>query len=138
LNVSHCSLYGNTPFEILTVGDGSPVLSYSNIAGGYAGEQNQDADPLFNQPGYWEYDLHADQIVLLENDELHWIQGDYHLQSEAGRWDADHLEWVFDSASSPCMDGGDPNMPVGDESEANSSVINMGAYGGTHHASKSL
>ncbi len=43
----------------------------------------------------------------------------------------------MDAATSPCIDAGDPNSPVGDEPQPNGGRINMGAYGGTAEASKS-
>jgi len=43
----------------------------------------------------------------------------------------------LDDVTSPCIDAGDPNSPVGDEPEPNGGRINMGAYGGTEEASKS-
>jgi predicted outer membrane repeat protein len=62
---------------------------------------------------------------------------DYHLKSQAGRWDLVSESWVVDDVTSPCIDAGDPNCPVGDETEPNGGRINMGAYGGTSEASKS-
>lgn len=64
--------------------------------------------------------------------------GDYHLKSQAGRWDPNSQIWVRDDVTSPCIDAGDPNGPVGDELEPNGGVVNMGAYGGTVEASMSL
>jgi hypothetical protein len=46
--------------------------------------------------------------------------------------------WVLDQLSSLCIDAGDPNSPVGAEPLPNGGRINMGAYGGTEQASKSL
>ncbi|HCO97061.1 MAG TPA: hypothetical protein DIU00_24495 [Phycisphaerales bacterium] len=66
-----------------------------------------------------------------------WVDGDYHLKSEAGRWDPYSESWVVDDVTSPCIDAGDPNSPVGDEPEPNGGIINMGAYGGTAEASMS-
>jgi len=63
--------------------------------------------------------------------------GDYHLKSQAGRWNPDILRWVRDMVSSPCIDAGDPTSPVGNELFPNGGVLNMGAYGGTVEASKS-
>jgi hypothetical protein len=45
---------------------------------------------------------------------------------------------VIDDVTSPCIDAGDPNTPIGDELFPNGGVVNMGAYGGTAEASKSL
>jgi hypothetical protein len=44
---------------------------------------------------------------------------------------------VFDEVTSPCIDVGNPNMPVCAEPEPNGDIINMGAYGGTPEASMS-
>lgn len=64
-------------------------------------------------------------------------EGDYHLKSQAGRWDPDSASWVADDVTSPCVDAGDPNSPIGHEPFPNGGIINMGAYGGTAEASKS-
>jgi len=63
--------------------------------------------------------------------------GDYHLKSQAGRWDASEGRWVKDDTTSPCIDAGDPMTPIGREPFPNGGIINMGFYGGTTEASKS-
>jgi hypothetical protein len=63
--------------------------------------------------------------------------GDYHLKSQAGRWDANEGRWTKDDVTSPCIDAGDPASPIGLEPFPNGGIINMGAYGGTEEASKS-
>jgi hypothetical protein len=63
--------------------------------------------------------------------------GDYHLKSQAGRWDPKIKTWVKDDVTSPCIDAGDPASPIGYEPFPNGGIINMGAYGGTAEASKS-
>ena len=94
------------------------TVSYSNIRGGWSGEggHNISVDPLFANPE----------------------SGEYHLKSQAGRFDPNSESWVIDQTSSPCIDAGDPNSSVGDEPEPNGGRINMGAYGGTVEASMSL
>ncbi|HCO93753.1 MAG TPA: hypothetical protein DIU00_07365 [Phycisphaerales bacterium] len=123
--------------------DGSIVnISYSNIQGGQAsifdpcdtviwGEGNIDVDPDFVQEGYWT------QPSPRNPNSSVWIEGDYHLKSEAGRWDSVSESWVTDNVTSPCIDAGDSNIPVGDEPDPNGGRINMGAYGGTAEAGKS-
>jgi predicted outer membrane repeat protein len=91
-----------------------------------------DVIPCFVDPGYWDPNGTVDD----PNDDF-WVEGDYHLKSQAGRWDPNSESWVKDDVTSPCIDTGDPNSPVGDEPEPNGSRINMGAYGGTTEASKS-
>jgi hypothetical protein len=62
---------------------------------------------------------------------------DYHLKSQAGRWDPVSQSWVQDDITSPCIDTGDPDTEIESEPSPNGDIINMGAYGGTEKASKS-
>jgi len=62
---------------------------------------------------------------------------DYHLKSQAGRWNPNTESWFTDAVTSPCIDAGDPLSPIGQEAFPNGGIINMGAYGGTVEASKS-
>ncbi|MEZ5336502.1 MAG: right-handed parallel beta-helix repeat-containing protein, partial [Methanolobus sp.] len=60
---------------------------------------------------------------------------DFHLKSTYGRWTGS--SWATDSASSPCIDAGDPDSNYGNERENNGNKINIGAYGNTNEASLS-
>jgi len=114
-------------------GGGSTVeVDYSSIRNGWPGTGNIDADPCFAAPGHWDPNGTADD----PNDDF-WVEGDYHLKSQAGRWDPNSQSWVIDDVTSPCIDAGDPNSPIGYEPFPNGGRINMGAYGGTAEASKS-
>jgi hypothetical protein len=106
--LANCIVY----FNNASIVGGATAVTYSDIQGGWTGQGNLDADPLF--------------------------AGDYHLQSTAGRWDPLIQDWVQDDAASPCIDAGDPAAPVLDEPAPNGGRINVGAYGGTAEASKSL
>ena len=66
-----------------------------------------------------------------------YVRGDYHLKSQAGRWDPKSQSWVQDDVTSPCIDAGDPETPIGFEPFPNGGIVNMGVYGGTAEASKS-
>ena len=96
--------------------DSTPIVTYSNVWWGYTGTGNIDEDPLFVDAA----------------------NGDYHLKSEAGRWDGDLQEWVVDDVTSPCIDAGSPNSEYCRELWPHGGRINMGAYGGTNEASMSL
>jgi predicted outer membrane repeat protein len=89
-------------------------------------------NPLFMSDGYWDPNGTPDK----PGDDF-WVDGDYHLKSQAGRWDPNSQNWVQDDVTSPCIDAGDPNDPIGDEPFPNGGRINMGDYGGTAEASKS-
>jgi predicted outer membrane repeat protein len=95
---------------------------------------NIDAAPCFAALGYWDTNGTSDE----PNDDL-WVDGDYHLKSQAGRWDTNPPsgDWVQDDVTSPCIDAGDPMSPIGLEPFPNGGRVNMGAYGGTAEASKS-
>jgi hypothetical protein len=96
------------------------------------GQGNIAADPCFADAGYWDPNGTPDD----PNDDF-FIEGDYHLRSQAGRWDPISESWVRDDVTSPCIDAGDPNSPIGQEPFPNGGRVNMGAYGGTGEASKS-
>ncbi len=59
---------------------------------------------------------------------------DFHLQSTAGSWHGG--AWTPDAADSPCIDAGNPADPVLVETAPHGNRINLGAFGGTAHASK--
>jgi hypothetical protein len=99
---------------------------------------NIDANPCFAKLGYWA-DINDPNIIVEPDDpNAVWIDGDYHLKSEAGRWDPISESWVLDAVTSPCIDRGDPDSPVGEEPDPNGGIVNMGAYGGTQQASMSI
>ena len=103
------------------------TITYSDVQGGSTGIYldpnstlnwgvgNIDADPCFSDVN----------------------NGDYHLKSQAGRFDANSKSWVQDNVTSHCVDAGNPGCPLGDEPVPNGNRRNMGAYGGTAEASKS-
>lgn len=115
--LTNCVLWGNGQ-EIYVYSPrygGLVTARYCDIEGGWPGEGNIDTDPCFADPN----------------------NGDYHLKSQAGRWNPNEGRWVMDDVTSPCIDAGDPMMPIGLELFPNGGIINMGAYGGTVEASKS-
>jgi hypothetical protein len=126
------SILWNGGNEISTDNDSSITITYSNVQGGWSGEGNIDTDPDFAWPGYWDECGTPDD----ERDDF-WIEGDYHLKSQVGRWDLFSESWIFDNVTSPCIDAGDPMSPIGLEPFPNGGFVNMGAYGGTPKASKS-
>ena len=129
-NIDHCTCYairGEMPVIVnncIVKDNGDQqieknvVVSYSDISDNtdhiWPGVGNINADPLFADVN----------------------NGDYHLLSQAGRWDPADEQWVRDDVSSPCIDAGDPADWVGDEPAGNGGRINMGYFGGTSQASK--
>ncbi len=134
--IANCILL-DQPNQISINPDSVITITYSDVNGGYPGQGNIDADPCFVAAGYWA-DAN-DPSITVESDDPNavWIDGDYHLMAQAGRWDPESQSWVKDDVTSPCVDAGDPMSPIGHEPFPNGGVINMGAYGGTAEASKS-
>jgi hypothetical protein len=110
--ITNSIIWGNSSTQ---VAEPNCIVTYSDIQDGFPGEGNINADPCFADPN----------------------SGDYHLKSQAGRWDPISESWVIDGITSLCIDAGDPNSPVGNEPSPNGRCINIGAYGGTSEASKS-
>ncbi|MCP4710299.1 MAG: hypothetical protein GY869_16880, partial [Planctomycetes bacterium] len=97
--------------------DGSTIdMLYCDVQGGWPGTTNIETDPCFVDAG----------------------GGDFHLMSEAGRWDANMLVWREDEMTSACIDAGDPNMDWVGELWPDGGRVNMGVYGGTAEAGMSL
>ncbi len=137
LRLTNCILWdgGN---EILINNPSTLVVAYNNIQGGMEGESNINADPCFVEPGYWVDMIDRNTVVEPNHPHAIWVEGDYHLKSQAGRWDPVSKSWVQDDVTSPCIDAGDPNSDWGDEVWPHGGRINMGAYGGTREASMSV
>ncbi len=115
LQLSNCILWdgGNEIWN----NDGSTfMITYSDVQGGWTGQGNINTDPFF-----------ADSI-----------NGDFHLKSEAGRWNPDSESWIKDDVTSPCIDAGDSASDWKAEFWPHGCLINMGAYGNTPEASMSL
>ena len=137
----NCIIWANAPSDSFPGGryDGGsrPGMTYTDMVNAPFAAGNIAADPLFAQPGRWADPNDPNVAVPPDAAGGVWVEGDYHLKSQAGRWDPVAESWVLDDITSPCIDAGDPNSLVGDEPLLNGGRINMGAYGGTTEASKS-
>lgn len=125
--IENCLIYNSSP--IIVASGATLNISYCDLEGGLDGifssgmvnwgPGNIDIDPCFARLGNSTVD------------------GDYHLKSQAGRWDPNSRTWVLDNVTSPCVDAANPGCPIGSEPLPNGNRKNMGAYGGTVEASKS-
>jgi subtilisin family serine protease len=115
--VSNSILFNNYPNQIYNnMTTGRIYVSYSDVqGGGYSGTGNINSDPCFADP----------------------LNKDFHLKSQAGRWNPGSQTWVHDSISSPCIDSGNPSSDWTGELWPHGKRINMGRYGGTSEASMS-
>lgn len=133
--ITNCTFYGNCGLLHRVDNSGESVVSncifYKNFQGedrhnvdGPAGPYNYNGDPFF-----------VNALELPGNTNL---PADYHVKSEFGRWDPNSQSWVYDTVTSPCIDGGNPADPNWmKELWPHGKRINMGAYGGTPEAGKS-
>lgn len=124
--------YNSADSDAVQIESDSAVVTYSDIQGGYEGEGNINEDPCFAEVGFWDTNGTPEDA----SDDF-WIRGDYHLQSQAGRWDPNSKTWIQDNVTSPCIDTGNQDSDYSLEPLPNGEHINMGAYGGTTEASKS-
>ncbi|MBN1510099.1 MAG: hypothetical protein JW955_24850 [Sedimentisphaerales bacterium] len=126
--VVNCIIWENRPSQIEFASD----VSFCDVQGGYPGNGNLDEAPGFVRASHWD-----DNGTPTNPDDDFWVDGDYHLPSQAWRLDPVDGNWVRDAVTSPCVDTGDPNSLVGDEPFPHGERINMGAYGGTPEAARS-
>jgi hypothetical protein len=130
------TICGNQNEADVSLWRGARALLVNNIIGDIdCLDNNQDAatlvyNDIFAQPVNGE-NISIDPLFADPNN------SDYHLKSQAGRWNPKTQSWVKDNVTSPCIDAGDPMSPIGLEPFPNGGRINMGAYGGTAEASKS-
>jgi hypothetical protein len=97
------------------------TLTWGALPGG---KDILDTDPLFLGPTF--HDLH-----------LKSKGGCYTLEAESIP-PTNSLGWLYFTVHSPCIDAGDPASAFGNELAPNGGRVNMGAYGNTDEASKSL
>ncbi len=138
------SIIWDGPDSVVIHDESNLLVNFSDVQGRIPGYRNIDADPCFVDPGRWVDSRDPNIIVEPNHSYASWVNGDYHLKSQAGRWDPNEGHptgplrgWTIDEVMSPCIDAGDPNSPIGHEPFPNGGRVNMGAYGGTVEASKS-
>jgi len=110
---------------------------WANVGGNFGGGALSGVgeiidDPRFASNGRWDDKGTADTA-----DDV-WVDGDYHLRSQAGRWNVLNGRWTTDSDTSHAIDAGRPSSSWAAELWPHGKRVNMGAYGGTSQASLSL
>jgi len=118
LFITNSILWNNQPDEIRVSNSGNNhvLATHCLIRNGWPGFGNLDTDPKFADPA----------------------NGDFHLKSQTGRWNPITQTWIIDPVHSPGIDAGNPNFNFSLEPTPNGLRINIGAYGNTPQASKSL
>ena len=88
--LTNCILWADTPQEIYNSdGTSVPVVTYSDIQGGYAGRGNIDAEPLFADPDSGDYHLHLGSPCIDAGDNDAPDLPDFDLEGDARRLDGD-------------------------------------------------
>jgi hypothetical protein len=137
IEMTNSILWANLPTEICCRGTSDPSIRYCCVRGWWPDTGNIHADPLFSRRGSWADNNNPGSAAGPETPWAVWVDGDYHVKSEAGRWDAGAHLWLCDDATSPCVDAGDPTAGAGFELVPNGQRVNLGVYGGTNQASLS-
>jgi len=113
MNVSGLSVDNDTGTQV-TVAYNDVWNSGSVFFNGVTATSTLQVDPLFADPA----------------------NSDFHLKAQGGRWNGS--SWVTDAVTSPLLDAGDPLDAYADEPNPNGGRINIGAYGNSDKASKSV
>jgi len=141
ITLVNCIVWANIPDQLYVIPgqkSQSPMVSYCDIDGNWPGIENLSVDPCFVEPGVWmDADISAEALDP-GNKLAIYFRGDYHLLSESGRYDPFSQTWRQDIATSECIDAGDLDSDWLLEPSPNGSRINLGVYGGTPEASRTV
>ena len=107
--LSNCVLWGNGPSNILNNG-GSPVVTFTDVQGGFPGLGNIDADPLFVDPGNGDHRLSPGSLCI-----------------DAGDNTAVPQQITTDLDGNPRFRD-DPGRPDGGVPDGVNPIIDMGSY----------
>jgi hypothetical protein len=107
------------------------LLGSGNV--GFWGDNKADL-AAWRVSGYDAYSMSADPLFVNASA----TPPDFHLKSTGGHWNVIASSWVNDSQTSPCIDEGDLSGDFRNEPEPNGGRLNLGAYGNTAEASKSV
>ncbi len=144
--IGNSIVYFNNGGSTNVQGKKSLAVTYSDIQGGATGEGNINLDPCFVAAGTWVTQSGLAVTPAQADPNSTWTRGDYHLASQGWRWSSTQQTWVWDEKTSPCIDAGDPGIPIGDEKPCETgdplseragpnTRIDMGVCGGTAEAS---
>ena len=134
----NCIVWDNLPYQIAVTCGLDPNITFSDVTDGWPDTGNKNVAPCFAELGYWEDANNPNIAVEPSGANAVWVGGDYHLKSQAGRWDPYSASWLIDDVTSLCIDAGEANSDWTAELWPHGKRINMGAYGGTQQASMSL
>jgi len=129
---------GTESSSVIAWEDGDLLSDWNNLVArdsAWVGTRNGKWEKL----AYWQtasgQDANSVSFDSLFQNEA---QGDFHLNSEEGRWSPILDDWDTDGIQSPVIDLGDPYVGTGQEPMPNGYRRNLGGYGGTEYASMSL
>jgi len=131
---------GTVTNSVIAWTDGGLVSDWNNLLArdsAWIGQRNGKWERL----SYWQAASGQDaNSVSFEPRFANETAGDFHLNSEVGRWSPLLGAWDVDPAGthSPVIDLGNPWIGTAEEPWPNGYRLNLGAYGGTDHASMSL
>ena len=116
------SIVWSVDWESIHIDESSDLyLDHSATSFAWDGPGVFQLDPLFASAGSW----------VEQGEGMVWVPGDYHLQSEFGRWNPESAQWDTDTQTSPCIGAGDISIWEKQGWIPRVDVLNCGAYGGT-------
>jgi hypothetical protein len=101
--LTNCILWADTPPELYCVYYALPVVIHCDVQGGWSGEGNIDADPLFVDPSYGDYHLSSRSPCI--------DAGDPDFVPEPGETDMDGDPRVMHGQPVRLLRAGDPWVP---------------------------
>jgi len=125
--------YAANPGNI--VGNYNDLLAEEGALIGFLASLSRNVDTLSawsGLTGFEQRSLSAEPLFLNPAND------DFHLKSEAGHFDRVSGAFVADAVTSPLIDAGDPASPFDNELADNGGRINIGMFGNTAEASKSI
>lgn len=133
------ALYGGSASLLSSVSlDHNAYYVESGALIGSLSFSGESLNRLYESLYAWNKDTGKDMASLAGNPSFaNPYTGDFHLRSEAGRWDPSTNAWVVDGLTSRLIDTGDPLGAFTNEPAPNGDRINIGLYGNTMEASLS-
>jgi hypothetical protein len=114
----------------------------TNIKGDFISDPYKSGSVLsFSYSNFWnnKFSMPAGTVNIAKDPKfVDRVNRDYHLKSTNGHWNKGTSTWMIDGETSPCIDKGQPTDDYTEEPCPNGNAIDIGPYGGTTEASKSM
>ncbi|GAI82097.1 unnamed protein product, partial [marine sediment metagenome] len=122
--ITNTIIWDSYPEQIKKDDDSTVLVTYSDVQGGWLGDDNIDEDPCFAALGYWA-DVNDTNIIVEPSDpNAVWMDGNYRLLPFSLCIDAGDPDYI----AGPNETDLDGNPRMVDGNDDGNSVVDMGAY----------